>query len=361
MIIHDLIKISSISGKEQKIQKYIFAYLSKMKLGPFSVGGNVVIKISGHDKNKALIYNCHVDTVPAGDIALWKRNPFEGKIVGGDIYGLGASDEKAAIATLLLLAKKMTKNQPSCDVWLTFVVNEEIDGSGTKSFVEWFAKSEQKKYKHIAAVLAEPTDLNKIKLAHKGNIFLKITTHGDGGHGSKPDKIKIHAVKKMYEVSEIVSKLAIKWAKEYKDELLGVPTVGLLTSISAGNISSPNKFPDSCVATFDIRTTPKLHDKVLKLITHALPGIDVKVAYQPAPFGYTDKKEAIVKIIQKISRAKLSISSGSNDLCFFTSAKIPGIVFGPGNENCIHQPNEYCLLENIDKCVKIYNKIIESF
>lgn len=320
-----------------------------------------MVKISGQNKKKAVIFNSHVDTVPVGDVTKWEHNPFQGKIVDEKIYGLGASDEKAAVATLLLLAEELVKNQPSCNVFLTFVVNEEVDGSGTKCFIDWFSKNEQQKYQHVAAVLGEPTNLAKIKLAHKGNIFLKITTHGNGGHGSKPEKIKTHAVKEMFKVSEKISKLAKTWTKEYKDDLLGSPTVGLLTSVSAGCVSSPNKFPDSCTATFDIRTTPKLHNKTVALIKHMLPKVDIELVYPPASFGYTDKGEKIAKITQKLTGAKFSVSSGSNDLCFFTSVKIPGVVFGPGDVNCIHKPDEYCQLADIKKCVNIFKKVIENF
>ena len=86
MIIQDLIKISSISGEEQEIQEYIFSYLSKIKLGPFLVGGNVVVKISGQNKKKAVIFNSHVDTVPVGDVTKWEHNPFQGKIVDEKNY-----------------------------------------------------------------------------------------------------------------------------------------------------------------------------------------------------------------------------------------------------------------------------------
>ena len=70
----------------------------------------------------------------------------------------------------------------------------------------------------------------------------------------------------MVKVAAKMEKLGKLWAKKYPDELLGVPTVGLLTSIAAGSLASPNKFPDSCAATFDVRTTPKMHALALKQI-----------------------------------------------------------------------------------------------
>lgn len=360
-LIKKLIQIPSISGQEQEIQKFILGHLKKLEPNPLWVGENLVVKIPGKNSERALIFNAHVDTVTAGNKKLWRYPPFAGKIAGGKIYGLGASDEKATVASLLLLAQKLIKSVPPCDIWLTFVVKEELDGSGTKEFVKWFKKEEQKKYKQVAAILGEPTDLQKIKLAHKGNLFLKITTYGESGHGSRPEKIKKHAVLEMYKTKEILEKLGKSWKKQYADQLLGSPTIGLLTSIAAGSPSSPNKFPDSCTATFDVRTTPKLHQRALMIIKKSLPKIKVELVYPPAPYGFTAREEKIAKIVKRVSGARFAVSEGSNDQCFFTAAEIPAVVFGPGNENCIHKANEFCEVANIPKAVALYQEIIAEF
>src|SRR3989338_2018420 len=131
-LIQKLIEIKSVSGSESEIQKFIFNYLINLGLKPAWKQGNVWVKIKGKDGTKALIFNAHVDTVTTGEIKAWQVYPWAGKIKGNKIYGLGASDEKAGVAALLLLAGKLVKNQPIVDVWLMFVVNEEVDGSGTK-------------------------------------------------------------------------------------------------------------------------------------------------------------------------------------------------------------------------------------
>ncbi len=359
-VLQGLIKIPSISGQEVAIQKYIFRSLEKLGLAPIPVGGNVVVKIAGTNNKKALIFNAHVDTVESGSLDKWQLDPFSGKIIGNKIFGLGASDEKAAVATQLLLAEQLMKDQPACDVWLAFVVKEELDGSGTKEFVTWFAHNEAKKYNKLAVVLGEPTGLKEIELAHKGNMFLKVTTFGDSGHGSKPENISKHAVMTMYQAVETLKKLGEVWAKKYYDDLLGKPTISL-TSIQAGSLECPNKFPDQCTATFDVRTTPQVHDLALKLIKKALPLANVELVCEPASFGFTDKNESIVQVVCTVSRAKLAVSDGSTDLCFFTAAGVPGVIFGPGEKGCIHKPNEYCEAAKIGTCVDIYSRVVGEF
>lgn len=361
-VFQSLIEAQSVSGSELKIQKFIEKYLLAYGLKPLWIGENLIVHIQGAYKNNALIFNAHVDTVPAGDLTQWKYDPYKATVVGDKVYGLGASDEKAAVAVLLMLAEKYAKEKPPCDIFLTFVVQEETDGSGTAQVMQWFASKYKNKYQSIAGILGEPTDLKTVEIGHKGNIFLKLTTHGDSGHGSRPEKIQQHAVFKMYQAVKIFNALGISWEKQYFDQVLGKPTIGLLTSIQAGDSKSPNKFADSCVATFDIRTTPKLHDQALSLVKRKIGSLaKVETIYKPVSYGFTDPKEDIVKIIQSETKAKVAVSEGSNDLCFFTQHGIPAAVFGPGTKSCIHKPNEYCLLSNIRKCLSYYQVIISTY
>lgn len=360
-LLQQLIQIPSVSGSETQIQGFIFSYLKNRGLDPKFVGGNVVVKISGKHKNTAIIFNAHVDTVHPGETTLWQYSPFSGKILDKRIYGLGASDEKAAVATLLLLCQKYSEEKPACDVWLTFVTKEEIDGTGTQEVLAWFHQHYQKKYQAVGAILGEPTGLTEFEIAHKGNVFLQIISSGNAGHASNPKLIKKHAVLEMFKVIKKMKKLEKIWRKKYKDPLLGYPTIGVCTSITAGNPTSPNKFPDSCSATFDIRTTPKLHDQVLAEVTKNCLGYTVAYVYPPIGYGYTDPKSPLVSVINKVTGVKPTVSSWSCDLCFFSQYAIPAVVFGPGERGVIHQPNEFCEIQKVQDCVNLYHRCIEAF
>ena len=362
-ILSDLVKIDSVSGNEAKIALFIKNHLTALGLDPLMQEGNVIAQIKGKNTQKALIFNAHMDTVPPGSISLWNTPPYgegSGQNKNNHIYGLGASDDKSGIASLLLLAKELTVKQPKLDVWLTFVTREEIDGYGTKTFIQWFTtKGYLKGYDDLSAIICEPTDLEEIKIGHRGNIFVKITIHGDGGHGSKPHLIKINAITQTYKVIKKVEELSSLWQKEYKHAILGAPSVSI-TTITGGDPLSPNKFADSCSLTLDIRTTPKLHNNVLTLLKNHLKDIKptIEFLYEPTSFGNTDPKADIVLKTHQITGAKITINVGSNDLCFFTEANIPGIVFGPGKHVTIHKANEYCEIKKVKKSVTIYKKLV---
>jgi acetylornithine deacetylase/succinyl-diaminopimelate desuccinylase-like protein len=365
-ILSQLIGSYSPSGSEQNILNLLLQYFVNMGFKPNTVNGNLVLLIKGEDNSKAIIFNAHVDTVNFGYLSFWKHTPLKTKMLKGRVYGLGASDMKASLTCLILLAKKLRAKSPKCDVWFSFVVKEELDGSGTKSFVQWFKNSGYlKKYKQVSAIVCEPTNLNEIALGNKGNVFIKITTFGDSGHGSRPDLIKENAILKMSKIiSQIENNKTIVLSK-YSHKFMGLPSLGI-TMIESSS-KSANKFSDSCTLTLDFRFTANFNENIKNLIKKMTNSIDNykienvdKFDIKNAPF--VDKDEQIVLALSRASNIqKFSIVPFSTDLPTFTKNGIPACIFGPGNPRTIHKPNEYCEVNKIDKCVEIFYHTVELY
>lgn len=363
-LIKQLINIESISGHEGRIAQFVFRFLKNLGLEPMMLDANIVCRVTGENRTKAMIFNAHLDTVTVGSLKDWEYPPYglgSGVVKNGKIYGLGASDEKASIATLLLLVERLKLRKPSVDIFLTFVVGEEIDGRGTKDVLEYFEKKGVfNHYRHIGGVICEPTGLKEIQIAHKGNVFLKLTVRGDAGHGSEPEKIKSQAIKSLMKAIGKIEKLGNKWSGRFQDKLLGKPTISL-TSFQAGDVNCPNSFPSLAEATFDIRTVPRMHQLVVKSVKKILEKtrVEVSTVGEPAPAGYTDKNDPLVKAAKlTCPRAKVTTIAGSTDQCFFSERNIPAIIFGPGEDDTVHKPNEYCYLTKIGECVQLYKKLI---
>ncbi len=356
-----LISIPSVSGNEEAIQKYISDCLSAVDYKPISIEGNLLVCIKGVRSDRALIFNAHVDTVSPGEASLWQTSPFKPRFEKDLVYGLGASDNKASVASLILLAEILRSNKPACDIWFMLVVKEEVDGSGTLKSLAWLKKHILQNYKKIEAVVMEPTDCRVVQIGHKGNLFLKIETCGESGHASKPELINSFAIGNLVKALEVVKKMSLKWEREYKDPILGMPTVSV-TSIKAGDENIPNKFPSVASAALDIRTNRLMHGKTLSLIKKKLGKIaQVKLLYPPAPYGFTSPEATIAKAACKVLCSKIEVSPASSDLCFFTESGICGIIYGPGIKSQMHLPNEHCKLSNIEKCVWQFKELIDSW
>jgi acetylornithine deacetylase/succinyl-diaminopimelate desuccinylase family protein len=363
-LLADLIKIKSVSGNENEISQFIFDWLKESGIKVTEQDGNIVAYIKGVNSKKALIFNGHMDTVPPGDIKKWKYGPFEPTVVDGKMYGLGASDMKGSLVVMMMCAKKFNKIKPSCDLWFTFVVKEEVDGSGTKESLNWLDRQGcLKKYHQLAGIIGEPTGLQEVELGHRGNVFLHVTVTGQSGHGSRPEEIKKHSIKQALQLVERLEKIKGKWQEDYCHKHLGAPTVGW-TGIQAGDFQAPNKFPDQCKLQFDFRTTPSMHQDIKKEIGKWLDGSGAKFSLvsEPCSYGWCDSKEKIVKIVRKIvPKSKLMVSKAATDQCFYTQRNIPAIIFGPGEKKMAHQTNEYFPVNQLEKAFVIYSEIISNF
>lgn len=370
-LLSNLVGIKSYSGQETEIKNYIQEWFKGRSIETFIQADNLLVHLEGKDRTRAFIFNSHMDTVSAGDQP-WKYGPWTSTHEDDRLVGLGASDMKSGMTASLLLAEKISQSGiPPVDMWFTYVVREELDGSGTESFINWFKdQGYTQKYRDMAAIFTEPTALSELEHGHRGNIFLRVQTTGDSGHASRPEVIKKHAVREMIFFADTLKTKLGEWRQEFPSDIFTPPSVGEMTSIHAGvntdtlTAASPNKFPSMCTATFDIRTTPEFHLVALARLQDLGTQLGVKVGLEanPAPAGYTDPSERIVRISKKaMGNPKLTVSQGSADLGFLTAQGIKAVIFGPGEKDQAHKTNEYCYPAQIPQAVEIYQTVVEAW
>lgn len=355
-----LISIPSYSGHEQEIQKYIKSNLASSEIESFFQDDNLVVHLRGENQTRAFIFNGHVDVVDTGNTARWKHDPLAGEMVNGKIYGRGASDMKSGIATLMKTVKSLaSKGKIPTDVWFAFVTNEETNGQGTKQFAEWF-KSEGylDQYKELAAVFAEPTNLDAVKYGHRGSFFIQAEITGISKHSSRPQAIQPHPILEMNGfINELTRQNSI-WQEKFSGSEFVPPTI-TPTSIEAKS-ESPNKTADHCRTCFDLRTIPGYHQEAFDKIQELAEERKIKLSllHPPSPIGYTKPDAKIVKVLQKvIPGIKTAVNDASNDLGFFTNIGIDGVIFGPGDMSQAHRTDEYADIDKITAAPAIFETI----
>jgi SAM-dependent methyltransferase len=128
-LLRDLIRTQSFTGGEREIADLI---ARKFKIFGFEDvridgAGNVICKLIGSGEGPTLLYNGHMDTVPAGDRSLWEFDPFAAEIVNNTIVGRGACDMKGSIAAMMMAAYAIRRADVKLKgiLILTMVVKEE--------------------------------------------------------------------------------------------------------------------------------------------------------------------------------------------------------------------------------------------
>ena len=105
--IKSLIQCNSVNGEsnESRVVERVVQEATKLglsyKILESEVGRPNLFIGDNFDKKVGLLFVAHSDTVPVGDKAQWKYDPFEGIEAEGRLYGRGAMDCKSGIALSL--------------------------------------------------------------------------------------------------------------------------------------------------------------------------------------------------------------------------------------------------------------------
>ncbi len=266
--LREIIAIPSLSGKEEKVARRVAQEMKGAGFDEVLIDelGSVIGRI-GKGRIK-ILYDAHIDTVDIGDRKKWFFDPFKGKYEKGIIYGRGACDDKACVASMLYGGRLIKELGLEGDYTLYFSasVREEIhEGLALKHIIE------KKKIRPYYVLIAEPSNLN-ICYGHKGRIEIKITTEGKACHAATPEKGK----NAIYEMAPIISKIERLNKKLKAKEPLGKGMI-VVTRIETEN-TSLNTVPDDCAIYLDRRTIlGETKERVIKELKSILGSAKAKI------------------------------------------------------------------------------------
>ena len=193
-----------------------------------------------------LLYDAHLDENEIADESEWPHPPLEPAIENGILYGLGASDCKGGVASIVYGARM------AADLNLLGDCTVTVKGSTLEEDAEGFAMRhlfEQEAFPRPDAVLlAEATDLT-LRRGHRGRCEVKVRTRGQAVHASTPE-LGENAILKMRPVLDALQRMVPALPV---DPILGQGTQ-VVTMIESPH--TPNSVPGWCEATIDRRLTP---------------------------------------------------------------------------------------------------------
>ena len=371
--IREMIAIPSESCQEKAVILRIKKEMTRTGFDKVTIDkmGNIIGSI-GSGKIK-IAMDAHIDTVGIGSRKEWKWDPYKGKMEKGIVYGRGASDQEAAMASMVYAGKiiKDLKLDRNYTLYVVGSVQEEdCDG------LCWQYIYNEDKLRPDCVVITEPTNLN-IYRGHRGRMEIGITTFGVSCHGSAPERGK-NAVYMMAKIAGEIEKLNNRLAK---DSFLGKGTV----TVSYIDCKTPSlcAVPNQSYVHLDRRLTKgETKELAVKQVREAV----LKTGLKPSEFkvevlkydtpSYTGLKYPVEKyyptwvLEEKHPLCKAAAETfvnlfakkpfvdkwtfSTNGIATMGMFGIPTIGFGPANEKFAHSVNDQVPVEHLVKAAAWY-------
>lgn len=366
----DIVAIPSYSGQEKAVADRIADEMRKVGFDEVKIDGlgNVFGRI-GNGKTR-IAMDAHMDVVGVGDPTQWKHDPFEGKVENGIVYGRGAGDQKAGMASMVYAGKIIKDLGLEGDYTLYVIgsVMEEVcDG------LCWQYIVKEDRFKPDYVVITEPTNLN-IYLGHRGRIEVRICTKGKSAHAAMPER----GENAIYKMARIVLGIERLNERLKSDPFLGKGTI--VVSQIFFKSPSENAVPDECVIHVDRRLTggetkESSISELKKVIKES--GVDAEVVEQTYEgVAYTGRKyssekyfrtwmmdedsdivRSAVETYKALFNAEPKIGKwnfSTNGVATAGLFGIPTIGFGPANEIYAHSPDDRAPVAHLVKAAAFY-------
>jgi succinyl-diaminopimelate desuccinylase len=212
-------------------------------------------------------------------------------------------------------------------------------------------------------VIPEPTDF-EIVTAHRGMLWLKVTTRGKAVHGSTPE-LGVNAIASMRAVLDELENYKIRFEPH---KLLGECSMSINT-IAGGK--AINVVPDKCDIGIDIRTLPAQNhqdittdfQEIFARLKQKNPEFDADVSIvREVKALETDSSCDFVKEFCSAAGINETRAVGfTTDGPHLTALGAPIVIFGPGKPELCHRPDEYIDICDLEKAVEHYKNIILKF
>lgn len=321
---------------------------------------NVKGILKGIGGGKTLIFNTHLDTIPAYGM----DDAYTPRESDGRLYGRGACDVRGALACLCCTMAELKNNGAlKGDVIFLATCDEESGSLGARAALP--------DIKADAAVICEPTGL-LVGIAHKGVEWFEAGFSGVAAHGGNPD----NGHNAIYDAARFVNDLE-KFDKTVLNQRVH-PLIGRST-LNVGTIQGGSKctvVPSACSVGFERRWLPTEERAAvveeLRVIAGQSSAVHLECVLggseKPFPPMEIDAGHTLVQSALFARRQILQSNDAPIGVPFWTEASlfghlagIPAVVIGPGYAAQAHSEEEYVDIQQLYEASKIYALLATKF
>jgi acetylornithine deacetylase len=387
-LLQKLIAFRSVTGNESEIQDFLEKILQRegfttdkfeMDINkleketlyatsplPYEGRPNLVAVRKGRGNGRSLLLNGHVDVIPVKE-EVWDFDAWSGHIEKGEMYGRGASDMKSGLVAMTMAAAAISRMKISLkgDIILEYVADEEFTGNGTLSCCT-------RGYTADAAVSCEASDM-EIQPAATGSMWFEIELLGKSASMSRRWEA-VSAIEKGYRICKAIDdfeQIRMQEAKHPMYPDVRGPVACFVGTLNAGTFASAP--PAMAKITGRMGILPgedhrKMQQSFKDYIREScaldpwlknhLPTVEFKgMLALPAEIS---PDSAIVNVTSEVFRDVTNAQpvvtghhGGADTRILITHAKIPSVIFGPGQIAQMHAENEHVNVNDLVMAVKV--------
>lgn len=261
----ELVRIESPSGGEQDVAAAVERAMTA--LGYDEVRRDELGSVTGIVRGSrraegagTLLFDAHMDVVPATEPAAWRFPPFSAERSEGRIWGRGTTDVKGSLAAAIVALGTLPRSEFAGTVLVSASVGEErIEGLAVGHVLE--------RHPVRTAIVCEPTGL-QLGLGHRGRAGVVVEAAGRAAHTSRAE----NGVNAVYRLTEAIARVRAMTPRT--DELLGRGHAELV-EVSSLPFPGSSMVPYHATARFDRRLVRgETRESVLAELAEALAGLE---------------------------------------------------------------------------------------
>jgi len=272
----------------------------------------------------------HLDTVPAQDNV-------PGRIDGGAVHGLGASDMKAGVAVMIELA---LAGVPARYLFFTREEVTVVESPLPALFATGLLEDTE------LAVVLEPTD-NEIHAGCLGNLQARVTFHGESAHSARP-WTGVNAI------DELVRGLQGLAAHEPEDvEIDGLVYREVVSAVRLEAGIAANVIPAAATAELNMRF---MRDRAEERLRALVPRGELAVLSNSpsAPPALDNPHVARLRELVPIVKPKQAWTPVAQ----FAEQGIDAVNFGPGATAYAHRQDEQVPIANLERAYETLREFL---
>ncbi len=327
-----------------------------------AVRSNIVAKYG--NCNRTLWIVAHIDTVAEGEIGLWKTDPYSAVVKDGRIYGRGTNDNGQEVIAGMFALKALMESgaELKYNIGLALVADEEI---GSRYGIQKLLDEPVFDGSGLF-IVPDSGDRkgDKIEVAEKGILWLRITVRGTQVHASTPEKGDNAYRHSIGFIGRIDKYLHERY--NASDDIFDPNMSTFEPTKHEKNVDSVNIVPGVDISYIDCRVLPRYDlDEILgnlkRIASEEFKGIDISVdpilkeeAAPPTDVNAEIVKElsSALKEVRGIDAKAIGIGGGTC-AAFFRKKGFSAAVWST-EDDVAHRANEYAVISNIIDDAKIF-------